>query len=90
MTVYRYKPVRDLANSPSMGWIEFELTGWREPRIEEAKSKLIEILNPILSGLKKDPEKNRSTIDFINQQINRFPTSWEITKVKEKVFNNIS
>lgn len=88
MTVYRYKPVRDLANSDSMGDIIFEVTGWKEPRVEEAKNKLIEILTPKLDELKQDPEKNRYTLEFINQQINRFPISWEVTMIKDKALNN--
>lgn len=88
MTIYRYEPVRDLANTESFGSITFEVIGWKEPRIKEAKNKLIEILTPKLEELKQDPDKNRYTIDFINQQINRFPVSWKVTMVKDKVLNN--
>lgn len=82
MTIYRYEPVRNLANS-SIGDIIFEVKGWKEPRIEEAKQELIKILSPKLKELKQDPEKNKHSIDFINQTINRFPTSWKVTMVKE-------
>ena len=88
MTIYRYEPVRDLANSESFGSITFEVKGWKKPHIEEAKNELIKVLTPKLQELKQDPEKNRYTIDFINQQINRFPVSWKVIEIKDKVLNN--
>lgn len=68
MTIYRYEPVRDLANTESFGSVTFEVKGWQEPRIEEAKNELIKVLTPKLEELKQDPEKNRYSIEFIQHQ----------------------
>lgn len=88
MTIYRYEPVRDLANTESFGSVTFEVKGWQEPRIEEAKNELIKVLTPKLEELKQDPEKNRYSIEFIQHQINRFPVNWKVTQVKDRVLNN--
>ena len=68
MTIYRYEPVRDLANTEAFGSVTFEVKGWQEPRIEEAKNELIKVLTPKLEELKQDPEKNRYSIEFIQHQ----------------------
>jgi hypothetical protein len=88
MTIYRYDPIGDLANTESFGSITFEVRGYKKPRVEEAKKELIKVLTPKLDGLKRDPERNRYTVEFIQQQINRFPVSWKVTTVNDKVLNN--
>ena len=52
----------------SIGSVTFEVKGWQEPRIEEAKNELIKVLTPKLEELKQDPEKNRYSIEFIQHQ----------------------